>query len=61
MRHSDPDAVMKTLLVMLVVALCLLLLAQAWAPSAQADECDNLGPSQTLQCAAYGAANVVPE
>ncbi|MBN4665483.1 hypothetical protein HUS70_07165 [Pandoraea nosoerga] len=52
---------MKTLLVMLVVALCLLLLAQAWAPSAQADECDNLGPSQTLQCAAYGAANVVPE
>jgi hypothetical protein len=61
MRHSVPDAAMKTLLLMLALMLCLLFLAQAWAPSAQADECDNLGPSQTLQCAAYGAANVVPE
>ncbi len=52
---------MKTLLLMLPLVLCVLFLAQAWLPSAQAGECDNLGPAQTLQCAAYGAANVAPE
>ncbi|VVE03980.1 hypothetical protein PEP31012_02268 [Pandoraea eparura] len=53
---------MKTLLLVLALALCVLFLAQDWLlPSAQADECDNLGPTQTLQCAAYGAGSVVPE
>ncbi|WP_353190136.1 hypothetical protein [Pandoraea pnomenusa] len=52
---------MKTLLLMLALMLCLLFLAQAWLPSAQADECSNLGPAQTLQCAAYGAGNIAPE
>lgn len=52
---------MKTLLLALALVLCVLFLAQDWLPSAQADECDNLGPAQTLQCAAYGAGSVVPE
>ncbi|WP_174971222.1 hypothetical protein [Pandoraea morbifera] len=52
---------MKTLLLMLALTLCLLFLEQAWLPSAQADECGNLGPTQTLQCAAYGAGSVAPE
>ncbi|WP_174987785.1 hypothetical protein [Pandoraea pneumonica] len=52
---------MKTLLAMLALLLCLFLLEQADVPSAQADECGNLAPDQTLQCAAYGAGNVVPE
>jgi len=61
MRQPYSDAAMKTLLLMLALVLCLLFLEQAWLPTAQADECDNLGPAQTLQCAAYGAGNVVPE
>jgi hypothetical protein len=61
MRQPYSDAAMKTLLFMLALVLCLLFLEQAWLPTAQADECDNLGPAQTLQCAAYGAGNVVPE
>lgn len=52
---------MKTLLLMLALMLCLLFLEQEWLPSAQADECGNLAPAQTLQCAAYGAGGVVPE
>ncbi|VVE08424.1 MULTISPECIES: hypothetical protein [Pandoraea] len=52
---------MKTLLLVLALVLCVLFLAQAWLPSARADECDNLGPAQTLQCAAYGVGSVVPE
>ncbi|VVD75930.1 hypothetical protein PHO31112_00840 [Pandoraea horticolens] len=52
---------MKTLFLMLALVICLLFLEQAWLPAAQADECGNLGPAQTLQCAAYGAANVLPE
>jgi len=61
MRHPDSGAAMKTLLAMLALLLCLFLLEQADVPSAQADECGNLAPDQTLQCAAYGAGNVVPE
>ncbi|AHB78635.1 hypothetical protein X636_18385 [Pandoraea pnomenusa] len=61
MRQPDPDAAMKTLLLMIALTLCLLFLEQAWLPSAQADECGNLGPAQTLQCAAYGAGSVAPE
>ncbi|VVD96293.1 hypothetical protein [Pandoraea terrigena] len=52
---------MKTLFLALALVLCVLFLAKDWLPSAQADECDNLGPAQTLQCAAYGAGSIVPE
>lgn len=49
---------MKPLLLLLVLLVSLLLLEQIWVPTAQADECDGLGPAQTLQCATYGAGVV---
>ncbi|WP_150551323.1 hypothetical protein [Pandoraea soli] len=61
MPHPNSDAAMKTLLLVLALVLCVLFLARDWLPSAHADECDNLGPTQTLQCAAYGVGSAVPE
>ncbi|WP_191629119.1 hypothetical protein [Pandoraea terrae] len=43
---------MRLLLTLLVLLLCVLLFEEAWLPSAQADECGDLAPAQTLQCAA---------
>lgn len=55
MRNPDRHAAMKSLLALLALMVFVLMLEKLWLPSAQADECDGLGPAATLTCATFGA------